>query len=103
MKPTNIPEMRDYLCVLRKTKGCDALYRVEIEELRKVGRDTEDLDWADLKGTEVMADYFFLAVDPARRGQLAEVSHLRAKAWFAVWNYFEISNRPALTPADVDC
>ncbi len=98
MEPQDIQEMRIYLDTLESTPGYKLLLRVEVEKLNEAKGRPDDLDWAELGGSEVLRDYFFLADDTARRNQLAQIAHLRSKAWFAVWSFFGISdgNLPTL-------
>jgi hypothetical protein len=84
MKPSDVPEMKSYLERVKRETDCKMLFYAETMELGKNAADTCGLDWADLRGTEVLHEYWLLATTPERQVQLGKVCHLRAKAWDAV-------------------
>ena len=87
MTPNDVPEMKEYLEHLQR-KDFEDLFRVEMTELEKCSERYSDLDWAELKGSELMHEYWLFAVSSSRQAELAFVSHLRANAWQEVWETF---------------
>ena len=85
MSLTEINEMKEYLDVLAKNGDLTALLNQERKALAEADRDLAGIDWADLPRTEMLHQYWLTADSTKQQTKLGLISHLRARAWDAVW------------------
>lgn len=86
MKVMETPEMKDYLDVLENNREFAVLFKVECTALAKLDSKPGN-DWADIAGADILQQYWLAADDPEQQAKLGHISHLRARAWDAIWEF----------------